>query len=287
MTSSAPSNRPALLSRPYSDRQLIVVTDDIAADIVVEAMHEPDPENALSVALSRATVVAAIVSQLLTPPDPVETIRDIISTLWRARESGIPIIEVGKSEAAQLHFPPGHPREKVLYVGHPAMPRVYHTIAEFHRVTFEHKFSEAINLLMHLGANHIRVEHVRGWSKEFSGRLSVGLGALGTTAEGEVVAGRRAASSLLFEATLSGTMQPSLPESLVWYPHEPTWQSIAKGRLNFGLQDFSMSVTYDDDYGVHAGLKASTQKAGLELGGKFEDHQETAWRIAGQFRADC
>ena len=70
MTSSAPSNRPALLSRPYSDRQLIVVTDDIAADIVVEAMHEPDRESAVSVAFSSAALAGAIVSTLLVPPNP-------------------------------------------------------------------------------------------------------------------------------------------------------------------------------------------------------------------------
>ena len=34
-----------------------------------------------------------------------------------------------------------------------------------------------------------------------------------------------------------------------------------------------MSVSYLDDFGIHASLKATVVKASLELGGKFEDHE--------------
>ena len=71
---------------------------------------------------------------------------------------------------------------------------------------------------------------------------------------------------------------------MVWYEHEPTWQSIAKGRINYGLQDFSLSVSYEDDFGVNAGLKVAISKTGLEVGGKFEDHESTVWRLEGQFK---
>lgn len=90
-----------------------------------------------------------------------------------------------------LKFPLGHPRNGVLYIGHPAKPDVYYTMAEFHRVTFEHKFSEATSLLMHLGATKIRVGHVTGWSKEFSGRISAPLGMADSS--GEIEAGAKSA----------------------------------------------------------------------------------------------
>ena len=54
-------------------------------------------------------------------------------------------------------------------------------------------------------------------------------------------------------------------------------------RIWFGTRSFSLSVSYEDDFGVNAGLKTSVAKAGLELGGKFEDHQATVWRLAGEF----
>jgi len=91
-------------------------------------------------------------------------------------------------------------------------------------------------------------------------------------------------TSFLYEATLAGTDTPKLPKTLVWYHHEPTWQTVARGRIDFGLSDFSLNVTYEDDFGINAGLKAAVVTAGLELGGKFEDHQSTIWRLEGTFR---
>ena len=273
----------AFLERPYSDRQMIVVTDDA----VVEAVRRAELEVLEKKRSGNWPQILELTLKIVLAPSPItEITREAIKAWQRARESGVQILQIGKSEAAHLTFPPGHPRESVVYVGHPAAPKVYYTIADFHRVTFEHKFSEAITLLMHLGATNIRVEHVRGWSKEFSTRLSVPLGEAGTTVTGEAGATQRAGTQLLYEATLSGAAEPRLPESLVWYPHEPTWKSIAEGRINFDLQDFSLSVTYADDFGVNAGLKVVARKAGFELGGQFEDHEATTWRIDGKFRAE-
>ena len=78
-----------------------------------------------------------------------------------------------------------------------------------------------------------------------------------------------------------------MPSSLVWYHHEPTWQSIAKGRIDFGLSQFLLTVNYEDDFGVNAGLKASAMKAGLELGGNFEAHEATTWKLHGKFLAEA
>ena len=56
-------------------------------------------------------------------------------------------------------------------MSHPVQPHTYYTMANFHRVVFEHKFAEAMLLLMSLGPKTMRVEHVTGWSTEFSGSL--------------------------------------------------------------------------------------------------------------------
>ena len=45
-----------------------------------------------------------------------------------------------------------------------------------------------------------------------------------------------------------------------------------------------MSVSYQDDFGINAGLKIALAKTGLDVGGKFEDHQSTIWRLEGKFR---
>lgn len=107
---------------------------------------------------------------------------DYWSELDRPGRGGSPI---QATEASQLAFPPGHPKAKVLYGAHPIDTDVYYPVASFHRMVFEHKFAEAINLLMHLGATKIRVEHVRGWSTEFAASLSARMPSGPTSVKGE------------------------------------------------------------------------------------------------------
>jgi len=266
-----------LLDIPYCDRQFIVVADDKFVKAAREAEKQEVAQNNKLDWLEIGKRVIKIM--LPTSYILLESILEIYKAINRARESGVRILLVGKSEVKYIRFPIGHPREGILYVGHPADPNTYYTTAEFHRFTFEHKFCEAINILMSLGATELLVEHVCGWSKDFSTRISIPL-----SADFETGCESKFTSSLLFKATLPGTQKPQLPDNLIWFPHEPMWQSIAEGRIKFKLKNFSLTVNYEDDFGVNAGLKMSAKKAGLELGGKFEDHQSTIWRISGKFK---
>ena len=277
------STRPPILSRPYSDRQMIVVVEDTVADMMQEMKLKEDTQKENDHSTFETVLETALLVTFPTPTILVKTARQLVRSWQRARDQGIPVLQIGKSEACQLDFPLGHPREGIVYVGHPAIPPVYNTIADFHRVTFEHKFREAISLLMNLGAIHMRVEHVSGWSKEFSSRLSVPLNEpdMGLSATGS--SARSSQNELLFEANLIGTSEPRIPEGLVWYPREETWQAIAEARMEFGLKQFSMNVAYVDDFGINAKLKATIADSGFDLGGNFEDHRQTWWRIAGKF----
>jgi hypothetical protein len=69
----------------------------------------------------------------------------------------------------------------------------------------------------------------------------------------------------------------------VWYPHEDSWQEVARQRLEHGLRSFELHVTYQDDFAVTADLAASVEKAGLKVGGHFERQQSTIWAINGTF----
>jgi len=211
----------------------------------------------------------------------VDAIETGLKAVSKLRTKGIDVVLVSQSDAKNLTFPPGHPHEKTLYVGHPTNPAVYFPFSEFHRMTFEHKFSEALEMLMSLGATKVEVYRVKGWSKEFTAKLNVSI----ADWEPGFEAGKdkKASAKLLFKATLKGKKKPKLPKTLVWYPHELTWQKIAEGRLKYGLKDFALIIQYEDDFGINAGLKLKIVKSGLDIGGKFEDHKKTAWRIVGKF----
>lgn len=272
---------------PYSRRQLIIVQPDV----VVAASREAEANAVASSVSNEGTlvdIVGKITKSMVYTQSAVVVFADLASealTAWaKARASGLNVLQIGHTEAKELQFPPGHPRDQAMYVAHPAVPTVYYTAASFHRMVFEHKFAEAVRLLMNLGASKITVEHVHGWSNEFSTNISVGL----PEGEGGASAGKKgsASSKLLFEALLKNQEAPRLPSDLVWYHHEAAWQAVADGRLKHGMQQFSLNVIYEDDFGVNAGLKMKAQKVGLDMGGAFEDHMATTWKIHGVFAAE-
>jgi hypothetical protein len=172
------------------------------------------------------------------------------------------ILLIRKSWSPRFILPPGHPRARVVFAGHPAEPQNYIPIADFHRYTFEHKFSEILSILMHLGAKKIEVKHVRGWGQDFSEKLSVGIPTVELGQQAGV--SQRDRSAILYDAELSGSKTMSMPDNLVWLPHESTWKQVVEGRTKFGLKTFSLNLQYQEDYGINVRLKACVEKVGLE-----------------------
>ena len=272
----------SFLELPYSERQIIVVVDDpvVKADRDATASVGSEVGTVDWIEVATKTLLFAYGVTSVTP----SVIGELIKAVNRFRDAGNKVRFVSRRDSTALVFPLGHPRDGVLYVGHPAVPQIYYTTAEFHRLTFEHKFCEAIDLLMALGAMEINVEHQSGWGREFSVKLNVPLPNAGEEASATGEGGAEKQRHLLFYASLPGNTAPSVPDGMVWYFHEPTWRQIVKGRMEFGMKDFSLRVRYEDDFGVNAGLKVTAGKAGLDLGGKFEDHESAIWNVHGSFK---
>ncbi|MNB92771.1 hypothetical protein D3C81_571320 [compost metagenome] len=267
--------------KPYAERQLIVVLSDKEVKAQKEYQGDKQDTTPFSKIIKTVAKLSRIISPL--PFEIAETTLELYKGIIKLREQGIKTLSVSQNEASKLVFPPGHPRFGVLYIAHPAATNVYFPFAQFHRLTFEHKFSEAVILLMSLGASYIEVQHITGWSKEFSTKMDISIPQVNTGISGEASSAKKTSSEILFTANFNENSSASLPEKLVWYYHEPTWQQIAEGRLKYGMKDFSLSVRYEDDLGVNMGLKVAATKAKLDIGGSFEDHQSTVWKIVGRF----
>jgi hypothetical protein len=246
-----------LLDRPYADRQRIVVVSG-------EASGTDWP------ALARRAIGTAV-------SPTVAAVRQAAAAIAPA-----PALAVARADLAGVVLPPGHPREGVVYVGNPVDPPLYYPAAQFHRLTFEHKLAEAVRLLVALGATELEVRHVAGWSREVAGRIHVPIPSKGMVVGGDGDERSSSSSALLFRATLDGG-DPWLPDDLGWYPHEPTWRQVADARMRHGLRDFELAVRYVDDFGVNGSLSVAAQKFGVSLGGAFEEHRSTEWRITGTF----
>jgi hypothetical protein len=194
------------------------------------------------------------------------------------------LLAVKTSEAAALRFPVGHPRRKVVYVGHPIDPVMYMPIAQFHTFLFQHKVAEALRLVRSLGANSVDVIRVEGWDLGVGIDLAMPLpGAEQVEVGANAGVKRSQGDSVMISMRLKPSGNASVPNDLVWLPHEPLWQEVVDARLTSGLLSFNVDVRSHDDYGVTANLKAKIAKSGLEAGGSFVEHRATWWRLTGTF----
>jgi len=163
----------------------------------------------------------------------------------------------------------------------PPSSTLYYPVASFHRKVFEHKFAEAIRLLTSLGAKKIRVEHEKGWGRRFGADFSATVPEANSQGSVGFSSSTKSDDRLLFVATLKGHTTPRIPEGFVWFHHEPLWQEIARRRIDYGLEEFDLTIGCSDDYGVNAKLMANLTQASFELGGSLEEHVSTTWRIKG------
>ena len=292
--SRRPTHKGRLLDNSYRNRQFIMVGDDAVVLHTRQQLQESDETGPGLGAVGDWAKFASIVVGLAYPPARVAALGiavgyEVASERWEAwgranRSIDDNIRLVTLSEARDIQFPPGHPQVDELYVGHPAAGNRYYPAWDFHRAVFEHKFSEAIVLIMALGGTRIEIHHVEGWSKEVIGTM--GLMTPQGSGDARVALKRGDSRELLLEADLDPRRKkPSLPSGLVWYPSEPMWQAVAQGRLKHRMRTCQMMVSYKDDYGVSASLGAQVAKlkGKLRLGGDWMDHQSTSWRVRANF----
>lgn len=255
---------------PYDRRRMIVVGDEEvvspAYSIRRRALLSGSPSMHAAAAIAQA-------GMLLSP------------ALWLLySKAKVPLLAITRSEAAALRFPVGHPRRKVVYVGHPIDPVMYIPMAHFHTFLFEHKVAEALRLLRSLGADSVEVVRVEGWDRSVGIELSAPLPGAEQVQVGASAGFERGhGQSVMAKMRLEPTAKPGVPNDLVWLPNEPLWQEVVDARLTSGLRSFVLDVRSFDDYGVNAHLKALIAKSGLEMGGSFVEHRATLWRLEGTF----
>lgn len=282
------------LQKPYSLRQFIIVEKDEIYDAkqkteellkteiqeLKDNKSKVEPEYLLKKAVEAAVristgnvwIVAAGLGVLVTDY--------IIKSIEKQRELSDKLIVKNFSftMASELKFPIGHPRENELYVAHPTLIGTYYPINDFHKKVFEHKFSELVSILENLGAKKINVEYISGWDFNTINELEVGK-----KADGKFNISKLRERKLIYQAEYKNNDSFKLPNSLAWYYHEPTWQSVGNGRLNHDLQNFNLILEYKDDFGINLDLFAEISKIGYGNKNSFKKQESTIWKVIGQF----
>ncbi len=184
-----------------------------------------------------------------------------------------------------LSLPPGHPLYDTVYVGHPLKAFVYIPLANFHRVLFQEKFNELMQLFSSLGAEKVEIGYVTGYREAFEASGSIDLPVdVPVQIQASASGSREGVAKADLVAHFEPTAQPHIPDDLVWYPYEKTWQQIAQGRLEGGLRKIDVSLRYEDDFGVSGELAAGLELMKFKIGGDFQKHEKTTWRFHGTFQ---
>ena len=264
----------------YDERQFVVLGDrDAAAGLT---------ERARSLALKHPELIAFAMRH---PYGRITVLTGGTAYLgWqvlaRRRAAKVPLLVINSAEAGRLEFPPGHPRPRTIYAGHPlsTLAARYFPVADFHRFVFEHKAAELLRMLAALGARRIEVSANEGWGQEMATTIATTSplqDTAGVTADVKVE--RSGERGLVYRATMQENNSRELPEDLSWLPHERTWQEVARARLHHALDEFHLGLTYRDDFGITADLAGSFTKFGLQLGGEFTRKVNTTWDVSGEF----
>ena len=179
------------------------------------------------------------------------------------------IVPIEISKANTLKFPPSHPVPGQLYVGHPFKNELYFPIEDYENYLFESQVMELSWLLKSLGATKIKTEHIMGssinsiqnnvskTSEEKSTSVS-GRGS-GLIYSGEATSNKDISHNIYSENnTLSSNQigkrmnidgvfkpkyKPYIPNDLIWYEHNEIWQSLAKQRLEGGLESYNILLS--------------------------------------------
>ena len=256
-----PQSIEEFLAAPYFERQFVSFVDD--GDFGPLYLLLPAPTG------GQTAVVVAF---------NLYSIYRLLQRFLRRRRGGVPVTLLPWSWASHLRFPLGPPRLKLLYAGHPADPPTYIPITDFHHFSFEHKVKELVSILTHLGAKQIAVQCTRGRGTETAIALAAAAPQLKVEVVGKDHREEHEGSRMDITVELEGHDNPCLPNNLVWYRHEPTWQMMAEGRSH-GLKNCSLSLHYKDDYGINADLKVYAEKAGFDMGDGFQEYTATTWRV--------
>lgn len=159
----------------------------------------------------------------------------------------VSVLDLKNLEKTGVIFPIGHPVANQLYVGHPYVPTKYIPFDNYELVLIDDKVREFCQIAQSLGATEINIECLNSTSnmgtyaskQQASGKIDYKL----SSANGNYNRNRNEqflndiSQSLTLHQKFSPTKEPVLPDNLVWYHNEPSWQRLYEQRMSGGLDE--------------------------------------------------
>lgn len=172
------------------------------------------------------------------------------------REKIIKIIS--KDEISEIKFPVLHPQTEVLYANHPYKENLYFPFSSLEEILFRERIDEFLHLVRCLGAVEIQIEFKKGKltatteeinkaTEAHAGREIKGIGISADLQREEKKTNKNFNSDdsgiKILQTFPSPISAPYLPDDLVWYYNEPSWQNLQKFRTQGGLLHHRETLT--------------------------------------------
>ena len=142
---------------------------------------------------------------------------------------------------ANIEFPIGHPVPMQLYIGHPYIKTKYIPFDNYELELLEDKVREYCQIVQNLGATEILIESINSISSDRNASTMNDVQGEGAYRVASACGNRmtQQSSHLMNDLAQSiGLHQkfypkgaPSLPDNLVYYPNEPSWQRLYDQRM--------------------------------------------------------
>ena len=169
----------------------------------------------------------------------------VVDTYTDLYQKHMQVISLSSAEDTKINFPLGHPRSKQIYIGHPLIPSKYIPLENYQLEFVEDKIREFCLLAQNLGATEITISALNSTStnSKQSGTRNASVNIDHWAADASGSFNREFSTQLIEELgktiSLHQTFQPHskpiIPEGLVWYQNEPSWQRLASQRINGNL----------------------------------------------------
>lgn len=146
------------------------------------------------------------------------------------------------NQLPEVQFPMSHPKNNQTYIAHPYKTDSYLPIENYDYELLNDRLNEFFYFLQCLGATSITFETVEEESKEENTHSNTKVDAdvkakvteakVGVGYENAMNSSLRNYLKMERTQTFNPTKRPYIPNDLVWYPNEFTWQRLAQQRLN-------------------------------------------------------
>ena len=216
------------------------------------------------------------------------------------------IIPILTNHIPDIEFSYGHPVKHTLYVGHPIVKNRYYSLLDYDRCLFDERWDEFMYLLECLGATKIKVEYKKENTEIISDDRSKEVKAKGKLAVHSVSAEIEQKAKMnnntnyfiskIHNQEFDPVKKPYIPDNLIWYNNEKSWQLLAKQRLDGRILSHNIQfstkevVTIDNTELLKIASEYKNVMAGIEIDYKqtrsISTHTENAliWNINVEFK---